>query len=258
MSSPFSLRAPYALVGVIAIIGWVFFIFRSELFELKGVEVQASGGIVSASDILPIVFETLDTQSARPWSKRQYLFLPKKRIEEGIKATLYAEQVEVGEVEDNVLRLKISFGSRFLYTTQNGEDFLKCAVARPGGVILEDPSTLSAAKKRYLTTDFTTHAIDGIVYLRKATTTLEVPVIKRLLDLGRSLDDHRVVFAYFEERTGQEVAIQLDRDREVLVDLTQPLDEQVERGRAVLRDPEYKDLKPITIDLRIPGRAYLR
>ncbi len=258
MSSLFTLRKPYVLVGVIALVGWAFFFFRSEFFELKGVEVQASGGIISEADILPIVLDILDTQSARPWSKRQEFFLPKKRLEEGIKTALYAEQVEVGDTDSNVLRLKISFGSRFVYTTQDGADYLKCAVARPAGIAVEDSSTLSGLKKRYLAIDFTTQDVDGLVYLRNTTTTLEVPVIKRLLDLGKLLDDHQIKFAHFEEATGHDVTIQLDRDREVLIDLEQPLREQVERGQAVLRDKQYKDLKPVTIDLRIPDRAYLR
>ena len=258
MPSYFTLRKPYALVGVIAVVGWTFFFFRSEWFELKGVEVHASGGIISEADILPIVLNILDQQSARPWSKRQEFFLPEKKLEEGIKTALYAEQVEVGETDKNVLRLKISFGSRFVYTTQDGSDYLKCAVARPGGMVVEDSSTLSGLKKRYLAIDFTTHDVDGLVYLRKTTTTLEVPTIKRLLDLGKLLEDHEIKFAHIEEATGQDVTIQLERDRELLVDLERPLREQVERGQAVLRDKKYKDLKPVTIDLRIPDRAYLR
>ncbi len=259
MSSPFTVRKPYALVGVIVVLGWIFFFFRSEYFELKDVQLETSGGVISESDVLPIVFQALDTQPARPWSKRQVFFLPKHKVGEGIKAALYAEEVQVGETDKNILRLKISFGSRFLYTTQTGEDFLKCAVARPGGIPLTDPPTLSAAKKRYLlATDFTTQALDGLVYVRRATTTLEVPIIKRLLELGKALDERKIRYAYLEEGLGQDVTVQLDRDREVLMDLSQPLEEQVDRCQAILREKEYKDVRPLTIDLRIPGRAYLR
>lgn len=259
MPSFLSLRAPYALVGVIALFGWVFFFFRSESFEVKGIEITSSGGMIDAADVLPTVFAALDEQSARPWSKRQRFFLPKEVIEEGIKTALYAERVEVGEVQDNILRLNVFFGSRFVYTTQDGSTFLKCAVARPGGIPLEDPSVLNAVKKRYLTSkDFTTHGLDGIVYLRNTSTTLEAPVIKQLLELGRSLDDHKIVFAHMEEREGQEIGIQLDKDRELIMDLGQSILSQVGRAHTILRDKEYKDLKPVTIDLRIQGRAYLR
>lgn len=259
MSEHVPLRKPYLLLGVVVVLGWTFFFFRSEFFELKDVEIQSSGGIVSSSDVLPIVFEALDARPARPWSKRQTLFLPKQGLEEGIKAALYAEEVKIEEINDNVLRLKISFGSRFLYTTHDGEDFLKCAVARPAGIALDDPATLAAAKKRYLlATDFTTLKLDGLVYVRKATTTLEVPTIKRLLDLGKTLDEYQIKFAHLEEGSGQEVSVQLDRDRQVLMDLAQPMKDQVERCQAILREKEYQDLKPLTIDLRIPGRAYLR
>jgi len=43
-----------------------------------------------------------------------------------------------------------------------------------------------------------------------------------------------------------------------LVDLTQPIKGQIERCQAILREKQYKDMKPILIDLRIPGRAYIR
>lgn len=259
MSSPLSLRAPYAIVGVIMLFGWVFLFCRSEYFDLKDVEIQTSGGIVSESDVLPIVFQILEAQSARPWSKRQLFFLPRKQLEEGIKTALYAEEVEVGDTDKNILRLKISFGSRFLYTTETGDTFTKCTAARPAGIPLEDPAVLSAAKKHYFaSTDFTTQSIDGLVYVRKATSTLEVPVIKRLLELGKVLDQHHITFAHLEELPGQDVSIRLDRDREVLVDMSQPIKDQIERCQAILREKEYKDLKPIVIDLRIPGRAYIR
>lgn len=259
MSSYFRLRKPYALVGVVVLFGWCFFFFRSEFFEIKDIEIRTSGGIVTESDVLPIVLQTLDSQSARPWSKRHRFFLPEQKVEEGIKVALYAEEVKVREIDKDILRLNISFGSRFLYTTQNGETFLKCAVARPAGIMLEDPLVLNAARKRYLiATDFTTQGLDGLVYVRKTTTTLEVPMIKRLLELGRSLDDHQLRFAHLEEQMNTDISVQLDRDRQILMDLNHPIGEQVERGQAVLREKEYKDLKPLTIDLRIPGRAYLR
>lgn len=259
MSSYLALRKPYALVGVIMLLGWIFFFCRSETFDLRDVEIQSSGGVISETDVLPIVFQILDTQSARPWSKRQVFFLPKKSLEEGIKAALYAEEVEVGETDNNILRLKISFGSRFLYTTQTGEQFAKCTAARPAGILVEDQGVLSAAKKHYFASkDFTTHDLDGLVYVRKATTTLEVPAIKRLLELGKVLDQHRIPFAHLEELAGQDVSIRLDRDREALVDLTQPIKSQIDRCQAILREKQYKDLKPLVIDLRIPGRAYIR
>ncbi len=259
MSSLFRLRKPYILLGVIALFGWFFFFFRSEFFDIRGIEIQTSGGFVTEGDVLPIVLQSLDAQSARPWSSRHLFFLPEEKVEEGIRVALYAEDVKVGEIDNGILRLSISFGSRFLYTTQNGELFLKCAVARPAGIVLEDPVILNAVKKRYLvSTDFTTQSLDGLVYIRKTTSTLEVPVIKRLLELARSLDDHETRFAHFEERSSTEVSVQLDRDRQLLMDLNQPLVDQVERGQALLREKEYKDLKPLTIDLRIPGRAYLR
>jgi hypothetical protein len=258
MASLFPVRKSYALLGVIACVGWIFFFFRSEYFDLKGIEVQTSGGFISSADVLPIVFRTLDDQPSRPWSKRQQFFLPKREIEEGIKTALYAERVEVGEVSDNILRLKISFGSRFLYTTEDGEVFQKCAVARPAGIALDEPAVLSAAKKRYLSIDFTTQALDGLVYVRNTTSTLDVPTIKALLDLGRLLDEHKIRFSHLKELTGKDVSIQLDGNREVLIDLGQPLRDQIERCQAILRDKDYLELKPSVIDLRIPGRAYLR
>lgn len=254
----FTLRKSYLLVGVIALIGWIFFLFRSEYFELKDVEVQASGGIISSADVLPLVFRILDEQPARPWSKRQRFFLPTTALEEGIKTTLYAEEVKVGDTENNILRLNISFGSRYIYTTQNGEEFLKCAIARPAGIVVTDQPVLNAARKRYLSTDFTTQDLDGLVYVRNASGTMDVPTMKQLLELGRILDDHRIKFAHIEEQTSSTVAVHLDRGHEVLFDLSQPLKEQVERCQAILRDKDYQKTLPAVIDLRIPGRAYLR
>ncbi len=259
MPVSFSLRKPYALLGSIVCVGWVFFFFRSEYFEVKEVEIQTSGGIVTASDVLPLVLEVLDAGPLRPWAKRQTLFLSKERVGEGVKAALYAEEVQVEREGNNVLRLKIVFGSRFVYATENGESFLRCAVARPEGLPVEEGALLAAAKKRVLlATDFTTHELDGLVYVRKATSTLEVATIKRLLELGTLLGEQKVSFAHLEEGMGSEVTIQLDKDRQVLMDLEQPLRAQVERCQAVLRETEYKTRKPLTIDLRIPGRAYLR
>jgi hypothetical protein len=257
MPSLFTLRKPYLLLGVVALIGWVYFVFRSEYFELKDVDIQASGGIISSADVLPLVFQILDQQPARPWSQRQRFFIPKAALEEGIKAVLYAEDVKAGDTVDNILRLKISFGSRYIYTTQNGEEFLKCAIARPAGIIVTDQPVLNAARQRYLSTDFTTQSLDGLVYVRNTSGTMDVPTMKQLLELGRVLDDHRIKFAHIEEQTSSTVAVQLDRGHEVLFDLSQPLKEQVQRCQAILRDKEYQKAQPSVIDLRIPGRAYL-
>ncbi len=258
MSSHLSLRTPYLVLGCIALIGWAFFFLRSEYFDVHDVEIQASGGAVTSMDVLPTVFSILDGQSARPWSKRQRYFLPERKLEQGIQEALYAEQVEVGKTSNNILRLKIVFGSRFLYITQNGEEFLTCTVARPAGVQLTDTAVLTAAKKRFLATDFTTHKLDGIVYVRKATTTLDVPSMKRLLELGKSLEDHRLAYAHIRELDAQQVSVQIDRSAEALLDLAQPLEGQVERIQSILRDKDYIARRPLQIDVRIPGRAYIR
>ncbi len=258
MSSSFELRKPYALLAVIVCVGWIFFFFRSEYFELRDVDIQTSGGTVTEADVLPVVLNVLDSQSARPWSKRQIYFLPKQAIEEGIKNAFYAEWVAVGKTENNILRLNISFGSRFLYTTEKGDSFQRCTVARPTGTPVEDQTTLSVARKLFLATDFTTQSIDGLVYIRTTTSTLDGTQIKRLLELGKSFDDHKVKYAHFEERANAKVLVQLDKDRSALFDLNQPLNEQVDRCQSILRDPELQRLQPGLIDLTIPGRAYLR
>lgn len=258
MSSPLSLRKPYLVLGSIALIGWFFFFFRSEYFDIQDVEVEASGGAVTSMDVLPIVLKTLDEQPVRPWSNRQRFFLPEQRLMRGIQESLYAEKVEVGGTKKNILRLKVMFGSRFLYTTQDGEAFQTCTVARPKGAALSDPSVLISAKKHFLATDFTTHKLDGIIYVRKATTTLEVPQIKRLLGLGKALEDRRLAYAHIREFDGKDVSIQLDRSAEAFISLEQPLEDQVDRLQSILRDKDYARRRPLQIDVRIPGRAYIR
>lgn len=257
--APSFVRRSYLFLGIFVCIGWLFFFFRSELFEIQDVSVQASGGMITSTDILPLVFEIVDAQPLRPWSARHRAFLPKQQIEKGIEKALYAERVEVDEIDNNVLRLNISFGSRFLYVTQEGEVFFKTSIARPEGTIVEDPAVLMNAKKHYLAKDFTTLDVDGVVYVRTSTSTLEIPFIKKVLSLQQALNQQNLAYAYFSERVGSEVSVQIGTNQEVWLDLNSPIGPALDRLKYLLgRQKKEKGPKPSIIDLRIPNRAYLR
>lgn len=258
-SAPSIIRRPYVFLGIFACIGWAFFFFRSEWFEIQDVTIQASGGTISSAELLPVVFQVLDTQPLRPWSARHRSFLPKDQIQKGIEQALYAERVEVGETQDNVLRLNISFGSRFLYATQDGETFLKTSIARPEGIAVADPAALVNIKKHYLAKDFTTHGVDGVVYVRNSTSSIETGFIKEVLSLQQILNGQKVSYAYFSERKGSEVSVQVAVAQEVWFDLSHPVEPATNQLKYLLEKQKTdKGPKPTVIDLRIPNRAYLR
>ena len=251
------IRRPYILLALIATTGWLFFFFRSEWFQVQDVDVQVSGGAVSAYDVLPLVLQTLDAQPARPWSGRQIFFLPTHAIEEAIRSSLYAETVQVEREANNVLRLKINFSSQFVYVTQDGQSFQKCSAAKPDGVEVDDTTTITSAKAHFLNTDFTTRALDGLVYVHHSTSTLTQGDVQALLSLWKSLDLAKQSFSHIEDSTNGSLVVQIDRDHSFLIDPSQSVKDQLERGQAILRDKRYKTVQPLVVDLRIPGRAYI-
>ena len=258
-AAPSFIRRPYIFLGIFVCVGWLFFFFRSEVFEIQDVSVQASGGTITSTEVLPLVFQLLDTQSLRPWSGRHRAFLPKDLLQQGMEQALYAEKVEVGEIRNNVLRLNISFGSRFLYTTKDGESFIKTSIARPEGIVVTDPATLINAKKHYLAKDFTTQSVDGVIYVRNSTTTFETGFIKQILSLQQALNQQKVPYAYFSERKGSEVTIQVAVNQEVWLDLNNPLEPALSQLKYLLEKQKTdKGVIPTVIDLRIANRAYLR
>lgn len=93
------------ILAVVAIVGWLYIILQSELFEVQVVQVEGAK-MNDPLDIERSVYDILDHRTNwRPWQTRQNWFIDPVSLAAQIQERLYVQQVEVKKEGSHILRL---------------------------------------------------------------------------------------------------------------------------------------------------------
>lgn len=257
-------RPIFFFLVLVALFGWAYVFFMSDLFLVSDIEVRGLKS-VDAYDVKREAFAIMDQQNSRwSWLNRHALFLNREAIEEGLKETLFAELVAVENVHFNVLRLLIEERSnRFIFHSH--QQYL--------WVDLQGVATAE------LSVDERKQAQARILGQRSVRSD-DAPIIHRDLDeliaAGYRVSDQTEVrswleftnriykqgFLYreYEPPTASSTSATLI-SREgypVFVDLSKDLNYQLNAYNAFKQDkPKELQVKEY-VDVRIPGRIYVK
>ncbi len=99
----------FTLLGTLAVIGWTYVFFMSDLFLVNTIE-AAGLKALDQEDVSREVFALLDQkhqESWRPWPSRHSLFIDRTNLAESLRERLFAEKVNVDKLSLNIVRLTV-------------------------------------------------------------------------------------------------------------------------------------------------------
>lgn len=257
-------RAVFVIMGAAAVFGWTYLVFISDVFSVNAVEVRGAKDL-DPLDITREIFAVLDEREGfRPWPERHSWFINRKHLEEKLKQRLFVLNASVDNSYGNVLRLSIEERvKRVVFHSRQQYFWLDLQ-----GVVTE---ALTDEEKRDVQARLLGH---------RPVRSDEPPVIKRNLDepvaagyvltepnetrgwieLSEKLASTGFSYREFEPPTASSSLFKVlsVEGYTVLMDVTAPIVSQVHTYQAFIKN-KPKDLgEPEYIDVRVPGRVYLK
>lgn len=254
----------FSILAVCAAVGWIYVIFVSNAFAINDIEVSGSKDL-DAMDIKREVFTVLDEKQGN-WliPSRHAWFVDKNKLQNELISRLFVNTVTVDKSYTNVLRLSIEERSkRFVFHSH----------------------------KQYFWVDLRGVATDALTQeeMRDVQTRLigtrairpdEPPVIKRDLDdtinagytvadmtqakewikLSDQVKASNLAYREIEPPTASSTLMKVlsPEGYNVLMDITAPIDLQVRTYQAFIQNKPKDMGNPQNIDVRVPGRVYLK
>lgn len=257
-------RAVFTILAVGAIFGWTYLVFISDVFSVNAIEVRGAKEL-DPMDITREVFAVLDAREEyRPWPTRHSWFLDREDLEEKLKNRLFVLHATVEKSYDNILRLSIEERlKRVVFHSHQQYFWLDLQGVATGALSDEEKRDIQARLlgNRLIRSD-------------------EPPVIKRDLDelvaagfvLANQSEAHEWVSLSEELGTAGLAYRELEPPTassslfkvlsvegfNVLMDITAPIESQVSTYQSFIKNKPDDLGQPEYIDVRVPGRVYLK
>lgn len=257
-------KTVFIILGIFAVIGWLYVFFMSDFFLVNEVQVEGIQNL-DPVDVNREVLAILDSREGwRPWPKRHLLFINTEDLKARLNDRLFVTKVTVDKQFRNVLRLKVEErAKRFVLHSKQQYAWIDLQ-----GVVT-DELTLDEKKN-----------VQARLLGQRPASPDEPPVIKRNLD--ELVSSGYDVFSSDEPKEFIRMSEQLmtlglayreieppgassslmkvlsPQGYEVLMDVTAPLDLQVQTYLAFIQ-AKPKNVENVEyVDVRVPGRVYLK
>ncbi len=254
----------FFFLGCGALLGWLYLIFISDAFAISAVEVRGLKNM-DPIEVSKTVYDVLDERGGGlPWPARHAWFVDRTRLASELSSRLFLANVIVDKSYGSILRLSVEERSKRVVFHSHKQYFWVDAQ----GVATDE-----------LTSDERLNIQSRLLGTRPIGSD-EPPVIKRNLDQDvskgsniASLQEARewiklaedvkaLNLAYREieppQATSTLFRILSAEGRDVLMDITAPLDLQVRTYLEFVRSAPKDIGKPEYVDVRVPGRVYLK
>ncbi|HVM91078.1 MAG TPA: FtsQ-type POTRA domain-containing protein [Verrucomicrobiae bacterium] len=254
----------FTILAIVAVVGWLYVIFESDAFIINDIQVTGTKNL-DPMDIKREVFDVLDQKQGN-WfiPARHAWFINRDQLQNELMSRLFVNSVTVDKSYGNVLRLSVEERSkRFVFHSH----------------------------KQYFWVDITGVATDALtddeardVQARLLGTRPvrpdEPPVIKRDLDdtinagftvtdpgqakewikLADQVKASNLAYREIEPPTVSSTLMKVlsPEGYNVLMDITAPIDLQVRTYQAFIQNKPKDVGNPQYIDVRVPGRVYLK
>jgi hypothetical protein len=254
----------FSMLAVIAVIGWLYVIFESDAFIVNDVQITGTKNL-DPMDIKREVFDALDQKQGN-WliPARHAWFINRQQLQNELTSRLFVNSVNVDNSYGNVLRLSVEERSkRFVFHSHKQYFWVDVS-----GVATDALS------------DDETRDIQSRLIGTRPPRTDEPPVIKRDLDdtinAGYTVTDptqakewikladqvraSNLAYRELEPPTSSSTLMKVlsPEGYEVLMDITEPLDLQVRTYQAFIQNKPADIGNPQYVDVRVPGRVYLK
>lgn len=254
----------FGFFGIVAIIGWAHVILMSDAFHIN--TVKATGlQVLDEMDVTKEVFRILDERPYwRPWPKRHSWFLDEKALEESLKERLFAANVTVSKGYGQTISItleerakRIIFHSRQQYawvdlhgivTSELSETEKRDAQARLLGHRKANANDAPIIKR---------NLEEGI---SQGFTTGDVREVKEWIELHDLLRKSGMEFREFTPPTVSSTQLEVlaQNGEEVIMDITASIEMQSKTYQAFKKTDEGAKKIYDYIDVRVPGRVYVK
>lgn len=257
-------RAVYSILALCAVFGWTYLVFISDVFAISEVEVRGVKAL-DPMDITKEVFAILDAREEyRPWPTRHAWFVDRTKLADELKARLFVLGASVDNSYGNVLRLKIEerskrvvFHSHQQYfwldlqgvatdeLTSNEKLDVQTRLLGNRSIRPDEPPVIK-------------HDLDESVSVGFVLTTPEEA--REWIELSEQIRDAGLSYREIEPPTASSSLFKVlsAAGHNVLMDITAPVETQVQTYQAFLKNQPGDVGKPDYIDVRVPGRVYFK
>jgi hypothetical protein len=256
-------KVVFLILGAVAIIGWVYVLFGSEIFRVKTIDV---GTLIDLNrgEVTRAAFNAIDAQTYWPLPNRNLFLVNKKQLAQTLKQELFVDSVTVDKVYPNVLRLKMKERQSSIILIANNQFYLLDHNGVGTRVIsgddeaeilkrLDKPSPTSKTDTPILSIHGIPEFVLGEQFVTKETAQ---EWLKAFQDLSQADFGYRN--AIVDYATSTKLVLNMFEPYDVYFDLLTPLQPQLQSFYAFMRAKAPGTVIQEYVDARIPGRVYYK
>lgn len=251
------------LVASFAVVGWLWFVFASGFWDVSNLDISGLRTL-ERGDVAREVDRALDERDWRPWHKKNLIFIDTATIAAILKERLFAEDVTVDKVYPDVLRLIIKERQRSVVLV-SGEQYVNVDAT---GVVTGDADgdVLQSSRERVAARAFADEIHLPVVVMPTADPlsvgfSVAAPeTVRKWIEVSRAmvLGGVKVRFMKIETPESALARFVSEQGYDIYLDLTQPLEPQIQTYAAYMRSkPDLTQIKE-HIDVRVPGKIYVK
>lgn len=256
-------RTVIFLLSLIAILGWTYLFFFSDVFVVSKFEIEGIHTL-SRGEVSEAVEDVMRQMRVWPMRNGNIFTLNEQEISNRIKNDLFAEAVTVDKIYPNILRLKIEERQSSLFMVRENRVY---QIDRSGFVtrelndgperqnvlaLMNEPSDSRGDMPPILEIKDQSEIIPGNQYVSEFRILMWLDGVKTLKEEGFGYRN-----AVLESATSSKLILNMYEPYEVYFDLVDPLKPQIESYYAFIR---VKKDEPIGeyVDARIPGKIFYK
>jgi len=257
-------RAITAFLGVVAVLGWAYFFFFSEIFTVQAIEIEGVQRL-KRGEVERIMYDIVDQGRVWPFRARNIFVLNADEVAKQLKNELYVEGVAVDKQYPNILRLKLEerqttiivmlqesafeVDRHGIITREVGADELRSIASsasssdRPGSVIPVLSITSASGSLPMVDDEFAAES-----------------QVARWLDTFDTLKKRGFGYrsASIELKDSTKLKIDMHESYDVYFDMLSSMEAQIEGFYAFMKAKNADQTVREYIDARIPGKIYFK
>ena len=241
----------------------IWFLFVSRYWSITRIETNELH-TTERGEVEVLVYNILDHGSWKPWDARNIFFVDEGVMANALKERLFAENVVVDKVYPNILRLMITERQRSVVLASKDQLLL---VDTNGVVTGEATDAVKSMAQALLTHKAVARPQDlpvVVIQLPEPMTTgyqvTKAETVRGWITAYKTLNERGVAFEYLslEGPGAPTLEAYTNQGYKVVFDVSVPLEAQIESYKAYLRTQGKKVGAQEYIDVRVPGKVFVK
>lgn len=255
--------ATLILIGSFAIFGWWWFLFLSGFFDANKIEIIGLRGL-EMGEVVGEMDKIFSEAKWKPWHSKNLFMLDTEYVRSALKDRLFIEEVVVDKSYPDILRLKITEKQRSVVLVTND---IYVNVDASGVVTgATEGGTLYVARDIVAARSITGEYSPSVILMPTAeppTPGFQVAKpeqVRRWLDIMRSvvLRGIKIRFMKLESPEANLARIVSEKGYDIYFDLQDPLEPQIATYEAYMNTKPDESKIMERVDVRVPGKIYVK